>query len=314
MSERNNGLAESEEDFFQGQVHHISASKIADQFWCEMQLHLRLQLGMEPTPEMIKGSEIHRSLEEELGPIIEVEVTTNEDSIIVYILQMYSKLVAFSKLQVTRELPVIGKINGIPCLGIIDQLEIETDKEGNKLVVITDYKTRKSRRTPTYEQKRRNRIQMQVYWHLLNDLKTGKFNAEMFKGYFDMPDELIPSEELLKQLPEEQVNLFVAIPPHELLTKVFEMLRNLPEQSFELHAIYLHQEDRSEVCNDRSLYHQESFEVDMEWALGYWKGERKPSDCPQNWMCKFCQFTDNCSYFLRDYPKDKKKKKNEKSA
>ncbi|MHA1155834.1 MAG: hypothetical protein ACTSQK_06960 [Candidatus Heimdallarchaeota archaeon] len=308
MSERDNNLDGNKDELFQGEVHHISASKIADQFWCEMQLHLKLQLGLEPTPEMIKGSEIHRSLEEELGPVIEVEVTTNEDSIIAYILQMYSKLVTFNTLQVTRELPVIGKINGVSCLGIIDQIKIETDNEGKKLLIITDYKTRKSRRAPTYEQKRRNRIQMQVYWHLLSDLKSGKFSEEMFKDYFDMPEKLVPSEELLKQLPEEQIKLLEVTPPHELLTKVFEILRNLPEQSFELHAIYLHQEDRSEVCNDRSLYHQESFEVDMDWALGYWKGERKPSDCPQTWMCKFCQFTDNCSYFLREYLKDKKKK------
>ena len=78
MSEREHNLEGNKDEFFQGGVHHVSASKIADQFWCEMQLHLKLQLGIEPTPEMIKGTEIHRSLEEELGPVIEVEVTTND--------------------------------------------------------------------------------------------------------------------------------------------------------------------------------------------------------------------------------------------
>jgi len=48
-------LEESEEPYMRGIVHHVSPSKIADQFWCEMQLHLKLRLGMEPTEEMIKG-------------------------------------------------------------------------------------------------------------------------------------------------------------------------------------------------------------------------------------------------------------------
>ena len=314
MSDRDNFTDEeiNTSGIYEDDVHHISASKIADQFWCEMQLHLKLQIGMEPTPEMIQGSEIHRSLEEELGPVIEVEVTTNEDNIIAYILQMYSKMVTLQKLGLTRELPVVGKINDIPCLGIIDQLEIETDSSGLQQFVITDYKTRKSRRAPSYEQKRRNRIQMQVYWHLMHDLKNGIYTEEMFKDYFDMPEVLEPSEELLQQLPPEQVKLLEEKPPHTLLNEVFEMLRNLPVQSYELRAIYLHQEDHSVVCNDSSLYHQESFEVDMDWATSYWKGERKATDCPQTWMCKFCKFTDSCSYFLKSYLKDDKKKEKKK--
>ena len=295
-----------------GEIHHLSASKIADQFWCEMQLHLKLQLGMEPTLEMIQGSEIHRNLEEELGPVSEVEVTTKEDSIIAYILQMYSKLTTLYNLGVTRELPVVGKINDIPCLGIIDQIEIETQDDEIKQFVITDYKTRKSKRSPSYEQKRRNRIQMQVYWQLVSDLKTGKFTKKMFQEYFEMPQKLTPSVELLQQLPEDHRILLKEQTPHNLLDQVFEMLHKLPEQSLELRAIYLHQEDQQVVCNDRSLFHLESFEVDMDWAISYWMGERKASDCPQSWMCKFCQFTDNCSYFLENYLKDDKKKEKKK--
>ncbi len=309
MSERSNDFDYSEENqqFETPSFTNLSASKIADQFWCEMQLHLKLQLGMEPTEEMIIGSEIHRNLEEELGPIIEVVVTTPDDSIIAYILQIYTKLLPLISKGITRELPVIGRINEIPVLGIIDQIEIE-EFENQKSLLISDYKTRKSKKAPSFEQKRRNRIQMQVYWYLLNDLLNGKFTSQMFKEYFEIKD-LKPSQELLDQLPDEHKDLFKQLTPLELLDKVFEMYKVLPKLSNELRAIYLYQEDQSIVFADRSYYHEESFEVDMEWAMDYWAGNRIPNECSQNWMCNFCQFTDNCSYFLKRFLADKEKRK-----
>ncbi len=294
------------------QVRNLSPSKIADQFWCEMQLHLRLHLGMEPTEEMIVGSQIHRLLEEELGPIVEVTVTTLNDGIIAYILQIYTKLQTLQQIGVTRELPVIGKIQDMYCLGIIDQLAFESSPDDQKQMIITDYKTRKSKRAPTYEQKRRNRIQLQVYWHLLNDLKNGKFTIDMFKNYFEMPDVLIPSDNLLDQLPEEQKKLLTDKEPIELLSKIFDTFRGLPTLSEELNAIYLYQVDQQTVHSDRTFFHEVSFEVDMDWAVGYWRGKRTPGECPQQWMCKFCQFTDDCSHFQRKNKNEKenKKKKN----
>lgn len=307
MSEREfDDEFDEQEDFFKGEVHHISASKIADQFWCEMQLHLKLQLGMEPTEEMIKGSQIHRSLEEELGPVLELETTTYDDSIAAYILQIYSKLIFLKQLGLTRELPVIGNINDIVCLGVIDQLKIENIGTDAQKLVITDFKTRKSRRAPSYEQKRRNRIQMQVYWYLLNNLKQGNFTKQMFIDYFEMPNELALSEQFLSDLPEEYRSLLKEYTPNELLEEIFSIFRNLPELSLELQAIYLHQHDQQVVFSDRTLFHLESFEVDMKWAINYWKKRRTPNSCPQQWMCNFCPFTDNCSYFLRRYLKDKK--------
>jgi len=292
-------------------VKNLSPTKIADQFWCEMQLHLRLHLGMEPSEEMIVGSEIHRLLEEELGPVVEIAVTTLEDSIIAYILQVYTKLQTLLNLGVTRELPVIGKIHDMPCLGIIDQLALEESVDMQKLMVITDYKTRRSKRAPSYEQKRRNRIQLQVYWHLLNELKNGKFTIEMFKDYFEMPEELVPTEELLGQLPEEHKILITEQEPLALLADAFNIFQNLPELSEELNAVYLYQEDQQPVFKDRTFFHEESFEVDMNWAVDYWRGKRIPGECPQQWMCKFCQFTDNCSYFLKKYMSKKENKRKE---
>ncbi|NHJ47124.1 MAG: hypothetical protein FK733_04980 [Asgard group archaeon] len=290
------------------QFSNLSASKIADQFWCEMQLHLKLQLGMEPTEEMIKGSEIHRSLEEELGPVIEVVVTTAEDSIIAYILQLYSKLQLLITKGLTRELPVIGKINDIPVLGIIDQLEFE-EFEQKKILVITDFKTRMSKSNPSFEQKRRNQVQMQVYWHLLHDLIENKYSIKMFKEYFEITKELKPSKELTDQLLDEHKLLLKKNKPLVLLDKAFQLFKSLPELSTELRAIYLYQKDQSVVCFDRTFYHDTSFEVDMDWAMDYWLGNRIPNECPQTWMCKFCQFTDNCSYFLKRFLAEKNEKK-----
>ncbi len=289
-------------------VKNLSPTKIADQFWCEMQLHLRLHLGLEPTEVMITGNKIHRSLEEELGPVIEVVTTTLEDNIIAYILQIYTKLKTLESKGITRELPVIGELNNLPVLGIIDQLTIETTDD-TKQLLITDYKTRKSKKAPSYEQKRRNRIQLQIYWYLLNELIYGKFTIEKFKEYFQMSENITPSEELLAQLSDDLKELLNEYSPYQLLEKSFSMYVTLPKLSHNLEAIYLHQEDQSVVHSDRTLYHEESFEVDMDWALGYWLKDRNPSESQQRWICNYCQFTDKCTYFLRRYLKKEENKK-----
>lgn len=202
MKEDENPSCDEENNhFFHGEVHHISPSKIADQFWCEMQLHLRLELGMEPTEEMILGTKIHKQLEEELGPVVELEIETIDDNIIAFILQTYTKLETLTRMGITRELPIIGKITDFFCIGIIDQIQFESTDNSQVNLVITDYKTRKSKNQPSYEQKRRNRIQIQIYWHLLNGLIEGEFNKETFEEYYKIPAELAPSMELKEQLP-----------------------------------------------------------------------------------------------------------------
>ena len=287
----------------------LSPSKIADQFWCEMQLHLKMQLGVEPTEEMIVGRDIHRKLEEELGPIIEIIPTTIEDSILTFILQIYTKLETLTKKSITRELPVFGKINDFYCLGIIDQIKIDERSPNEKRLVISDYKTRKSKTIPSYEQKRRNRIQMQIYWFLMQQLIEGKFTKDMFKKLLKIPSELKASEQLLEQLPEELKLLMIGFSSEDLLNQIFLGFSNLPKLSDELIAIYLYQEDQTEVHRDKTFFHEESFEIDMEWALNYWKGERNPNECPQKWMCNFCQHTDKCHYFLTRYINGNERKK-----
>ncbi|MBD3191669.1 MAG: hypothetical protein GF308_13560 [Candidatus Heimdallarchaeota archaeon] len=306
----------SDEEFFdleegggylQEEIHHLSASKIADQFWCEMQTHLKLKYGMEPTEEMIAGSLVHSQLEEELAPVIEIEVITKEDHILSYLLQQYTKLSMLVKQGITRELPVIGLIGGFTCLGVIDQVELEEaqgDKNPIQYTVISDYKTRNSRRAPSFVQKRRNRVQLQIYWHLLQGLINGDYTSQLFQEYFEMDEAVQPSKDFLKQLPEELQLLFQEISPEQLLNRVFNLFTQLPSLSPELRAIYLHREDRQVVHIDRSFFHLESFKIDMEWAIDYWKGERMANDCPQQWMCRYCQFTDECPYFLSRYLRD----------
>lgn len=290
---------EREEDLaVEALIHHLSASKIADQFWCEMQVHLKRQFEVEPTEEMIAGSIIHRSLEEELGPVIEISVAIREDQITAYILQLFIKLTTLLEGGITRELPVIGMIENIHTLGVIDQLEVEVSPEGTELLVISDYKTRNSLREPSYEQKRRNRVQLQIYWFLLHELLEGHFTAQNFIEYFEMPEGITPSNELLSQLPLEHRALLDRMTPDQLLSEVFSIFSRLPRLSPELRAIYLFREDLRVVCSDHSFFRKENFESDMKWALGYWEGKRTPSDCPQKWMCQFCPLTTHCHYFL----------------
>jgi exonuclease V len=212
---------------------------------------------------------------------------------------------------ITRELPVVGMIKDVPCLGIIDQLTLEETKEGKKLV-ITDFKTRNSKRAPSYEQKRRNRIQLQVYWFLLQNLQKGLFSEKGFKEFFNINTELIPSDELLQQLPEQLQTILTENPSEQLIATIFEMFQELPTLSKELQAVYLHRKDKTVVHTDRTMFHEEAFEVDINWAIEYWQGKRTPNECPQQWMCKFCPFTDKCHYYLKRYYKLEENKKSKK--
>jgi hypothetical protein len=281
-------------------IHHLSASKIADQFWCETQLFFKTLYGAEPTEQMIQGTKIHRELEEELGPIIEIKVTTEEEAIFSFLLQMYTKLALLKNEGITRELPVFGKIGSFYCLGIIDQVEIITEKN-NQQLRISDYKTRFSNRPPSFIQQRRNRIQMQIYRYLLGELRKGKICIPMFEDFFGKEfKNLEVTEAFIEQIPKLYHNLLENTNPKDLLEGILSEYHSLPKVDNELQAIYLHHETKEVIFIDRSIFHDIQFEVDMEWALEFWLGNRKAKNSSQKWMCNYCPFTEACPYFRKE--------------
>lgn len=140
---------------------YLWVSDMSRQAWCEQQVHYGFArphlLPEQDAPEVAKGSEMHLARELETQDYVDVEVSGDEDIFGVKLLNL-----ALSARGLTagagkvREVPVFGLAAGAFFLGKIDELRLEDDGE----LVVSEFKTRKSKRLPGKAQTITHNIQV----------------------------------------------------------------------------------------------------------------------------------------------------------
>lgn len=102
----------------------LSVTDLVSAVWCEQQFEYTLQQGFKTrTPQMQKGTEVHRKLEEQVHTVVEVrQVKTKEDRWGLKLFNMYHGLCSFEETGLTRELPVFGFMDDIFVQGVIDEV------------------------------------------------------------------------------------------------------------------------------------------------------------------------------------------------
>lgn len=145
----------------------LSVTELSSQLWCEKQLELSLLTGRKRvTEEMLKGIERHEELELEDHEIIEVEVETNEDNLGIRMLNTINLLEQLMSEGKCRELWLFWNLGSYTFCGIIDQLTISKDRlTKQKSVIISDTKTRKSKKLPSVQQVQGASLQVQVIYY-----------------------------------------------------------------------------------------------------------------------------------------------------
>ncbi|KAK3319018.1 exonuclease V [Apodospora peruviana] len=196
----------------------FSVSDLTAGSWCELQYYYtltRLPGGRKTrTAAMKRGSEVHEKLEREVYTPVAIDVRKREDAFGLKVWNIIQGLRTLRDNGLARELEVWGLIDGNVVNGIIDGLSYEnpdpeleedvvssrggsqssqqagvseffpTGTAADKMVFITDVKTRATKTPPSQTQVRGTIIQLFLYHRFLSEMASDKLDyVRVFERY-----------------------------------------------------------------------------------------------------------------------------------
>lgn len=272
----------------------MSVTDLTGTEWCEKQTEFILLFGKpKKTKAMKAGSARHVVLEEEVIKRVKVQVESAED---VWALKFMNFIVGANQLLfdgLTRELPLVGFIEGVWMVGIIDEIRMPASSESTRFPILVDTKTRVRPILPGEPQKRNGRFQLMCYKYMWDTLVADKFPSQKFFDFFSLNPNHILS-------PEIRDNAAKSGFPSETLSDVVRYFGNscclLPQAHDQLLLRYELQEDQSLLGEDEFSYDPDLVKDQINSCLEFWLGTRKASYPPMEelWKCKFCKFASVC--------------------
>eukprot|EP00916_Digyalum_oweni_P022117 GHVL01036703.1.p1 GENE.GHVL01036703.1~~GHVL01036703.1.p1 ORF type:complete len:157 (-),score=30.89 GHVL01036703.1:159-629(-) len=142
----------------------ISVTDFSAQLWCEEQLGLKLKLRKPEieTEALLAGRKRHEELELEDHKFEEIVVTTREDKYgakVFLAIQLLNQLLETGR---AREIPILGLYEDTVVRGIVDEFRVIRNAKGESETMLSDTKTRQSRKPPSSAQKRTTAMQLNV--------------------------------------------------------------------------------------------------------------------------------------------------------
>ncbi|VWU51358.1 exonuclease V, mitochondrial, putative [Hepatocystis sp. ex Piliocolobus tephrosceles] len=264
----------------------LSITDLSAQLWCEQQLELVLTTGKKRETEAMRlGIERHEVLEKADHLIIDVEVSTREESLGYRLLNTIILLQQLYETKKAREVWVFGIIRNYVLRGIIDELRIEYDNvSGREYLIISDTKTRKEKKEPSLAQKKTSAIQVQTYCLLLQYLRNNKADyVKLFEIYECDPNYEFTAIDLIKYK-----NLTI------LAKHVNDLFIKLPRIKEEMEIVYEHQGKEFARNYIPYFFHSTLYTINI--LLDYWDGKRSSEvvEASDKWKCRFCDFVKNC--------------------
>lgn len=145
-------VSRSPYDRFRARKKALSVTDLVSNIWCEQQFEYTLVRGFRRrTPEMARGSAVHKVLEDQVHTTVPVEPTTKEDHWGLKLFNMYQGMQSLKEQGLTRELPVFGFFGDIFVRGIIDEISYVNprDRPGAD-VELPEMKMKRGRRNQSY--------------------------------------------------------------------------------------------------------------------------------------------------------------------
>ncbi|CAI9776432.1 unnamed protein product [Fraxinus pennsylvanica] len=272
----------------------LSVTDIIATEWCEKQMEFFLLFGKpEITNAMKVGRARHVELEQEVTKSEKVPVKSNED---IWAQKFLNFIVGANQLifdGLTRELPVVGFVEGIWIIGKIDEIRLPlTDSE--RYATLVDTKTRVHPRLPSEPQRRNGRLQMMCYKYLWDSLVDDKFPAENLFNYFSVNPHYILSPEIRENTRKSG---FASETLNDLVGYFRNSCRRLPRANNLLILRYESQEDQSLLGEDPFAYDSEWLTDQIKSSVEFWLNKREARYTPteERWKCKFCKYTKVCT-------------------
>lgn len=108
---------------FRARKKRLTVTDLVSNLWCEQQYQYTLERGFKRrTPQMERGTKVHRKLEEQVHTVVPVEIKTPEDQWGLKLFNMCQGLTSLKDTGLTRELSVFGFVQGMFVHGIIDEV------------------------------------------------------------------------------------------------------------------------------------------------------------------------------------------------
>ncbi|KAI4976700.1 hypothetical protein ZWY2020_050307 [Hordeum vulgare] len=271
----------------------LAVTDITATEWCDKQMEFVLEHGKpERTEAMKAGSDRHAQLEQEVIERVDIAVRSPEE---LWAVKFMNFIVGSNQLLfngMTRELPVIGIVEGSWMVGIIDELRMPMDGISFHPVLV-DTKTRFKATIPSEAQKRNGRLQLMCYKYLWDSSISEKFPTENFFSYFDLNPNFLLSDDVKRYISSIG---FDAQTFGDVLKYYKITCHTLSRSQEQLILRYELQEDHSLLEEYQFSYDAQWFKDQIQETLSFWLGarEHKYVTEEEGWKCKFCKFAPIC--------------------
>jgi hypothetical protein len=237
----------------------VAVSTLANQYYCEMQVHLGTLHDVRVTSaELTAGAEGHARLEAEAEPITDEEVT---------------RRIERGETMGLVELGLAGEVDGIPLIGRADRVQLE----GSQAKLLLEWKFSGRRDLyPTHV------VQVEAYGRLLRE--SGFDTSGLVHAVAVIPRGG-PKPENMAELLARRASEIAAVAPWGTRrvspgTTMPDPLTGLGVRRLDANAYTLFVFPHDDQAADR----------DVSWALGYWKGSRAPGRTSAPSRCRACPY------------------------
>lgn len=266
----------------------ISVTDLSQQLWCERQLEFTLTTGRKrETAAMKAGTARHELLEKADHDIVEVVVETREDNLGLRLLNSVTLLEQLIQTGKSREIWVFCVNQDVLIRGVIDEAEIRVDpKSGLPEVWLSDTKTRRKMEEPSDAQKRTSAIQLQMYCHIVSEMRRGETDYDKLIEYYEVDGEApFQCQELIMS---GHSNLYM------LIAAFRSTVQTLPPVHTEMEVVY--EFEGTEFSRNRIPFNSVAMTYTVQELLDWWRGHRASDGVMpcESWKCRFCEFVGEC--------------------
>jgi len=259
----------------------ISVGKIAEQFWCEMKVELKLLYDIKPSNALVrKGKRIHDELSGKASlprPKNFIDWLGGQ----IYFTNL--SIESFLKSGRGREVFLVTKIDGDGWRWYLSGSIDEIRKKGGRTQVV-ERKTRLREEVPENES---HRVQGLLY-HLMLDEARGQKVSRNVKRAYGVVERAAISKEFSQAagMTERSVKA--------MLRTLDSKLPMIPELDEEVVVIYESQKTGERIGEVRFKAQREEIERILQFSREYWAGEREALKTRENWKCRFCEVRKYC--------------------
>ncbi|KAF7823441.1 Exonuclease V, chloroplastic [Senna tora] len=271
----------------------LAVTDITSTEWCQKQMEFTLRYGAQKTNEAMKaGIARHIKLEEEVIKRVEVKVKSREDF---WALKFINFIYGVNQLQfegLTRELPIIGCVEGVWMVGVIDEIQLPPTLTDHNPILI-DTKTRSRDTLPSEPQRRNGRLQLMCYKYLWDNSVACDFPSEQFFEFFRLKPQHSLSEDLKMSGADSGFTISTL---DDVVVYYKHTCSTLASAHDQLLLRYESQKDHSLLGEDKFSYDGKWVKDQIQSCLKFWLGEEEASYAPEDerWKCQFCQFASAC--------------------